>query len=118
MYDLENVHRVASGLVLGGNGRFHSEAKTVVKIIMDTANGASESIYNTTGAMKEIKDNLGNYSGSSEATEFLTSTTEELDVEAAEIERQAGKNRRLIDKGLKIVYVRLCFVMSLKKIVS
>lgn len=101
LYDLENVHRVASGLVLGGNARFHSQAKTVVSIIMNTANGASESIYNTTGAMKEIKDNLGN--SGSEAADFITSTTEELDVEAAEIQRQAGKNRRLIDNGLKIV---------------
>lgn len=43
---------MASGVVLGGNARFHAEAKSIVDIIIDTANDASETIYNTTGAMK------------------------------------------------------------------
>ena len=95
---------MASGLVLGGNERFHSHAKTVVNIIIDTANEASESIYNTTGAMKEITDNLEDSGGSNNwAADFLTSTSRELDVEAADIQKQARKNRRLIDKSLKIV---------------
>ncbi|KAF5464712.1 hypothetical protein F2P56_014766, partial [Juglans regia] len=95
----------ASGLVLGANARFHSRAKTVVNIIMNTANEASETIYNTTGAMKDITNNLGAAEGSSDASDFLTSTSEKLNVEAAEIQRQAKKNRHLIDKGLRIVYI-------------
>ncbi|KAK6266259.1 hypothetical protein QUC31_017096 [Theobroma cacao] len=103
----------ASGLALGGTAKFHSEAKTVVNIIMRTANGASETIYNTTGAMKEMRDNLGETNGTGEATSFLTSTSEKLDVEAADIERQARKNRRLIDRGLKIVFIITIVTISL-----
>ncbi|KAG6730665.1 hypothetical protein I3843_01G087100 [Carya illinoinensis] len=95
----------ASGLVLGANARFHSRAKTVVNIIMNTANEASETIYNTTGAMKDITNNLGAAEGSSDASGFLTSTSEKLNVKAAEIQREAKKNRHLIDKGLRIVYI-------------
>ncbi|KDP43896.1 hypothetical protein JCGZ_20906 [Jatropha curcas] len=104
----------ASGLVLGGNEKFHSRAKTVVKIIIDTANGASGTIYNTTGAMKEIRDNLDASNVSVEqASSFLTSTSKELDDQAADIQRQARKNRRLIDKGLKIVYIITTVIISL-----
>ncbi|KAF3455748.1 hypothetical protein FNV43_RR00390 [Rhamnella rubrinervis] len=105
---------VASGLVIGGNERFHSHAKTVVNIIIDTANEASESIYNTTGAMKEIRDNLGDFGAiNNEAADFLTSTSRKLDVEAADIQKQARKNRRLIDKSLKIVYIITITTISL-----
>ncbi|XP_021291171.1 uncharacterized protein LOC110421818 isoform X1 [Herrania umbratica] len=103
----------ASGLALGGTAKFHSEAKTVVNIIMRTANEASETIYNTTGAMKEMRDNLGEANGTGEATSFLTSTSENLDDEAADIERQARKNRRLIDRGLKIVFIITIVTISL-----
>ncbi|KAJ8774779.1 hypothetical protein K2173_017225 [Erythroxylum novogranatense] len=115
----------ASGLVLGGNERFHSRAKTVLDIIIDTANGASDTIYNTTGAMKGIRDNLGstnesiieNFGASgksiSDASFFLMSTSEKLDAEAANIRRQARKNSRLIDKGLKIVYIVITLTISL-----
>lgn len=110
----------ASGLVLGGNAKFHSRAKTVVDVIINTANGASETIYNTTGAMKDMSNNLqaSNESGeasneSGEAYGFLTSTSQKLDFEAANIQRQAKKNRRLIDKGLKIVYILTTVTISL-----
>jgi hypothetical protein len=75
----------------------------VVNIIINTANEASETIYNTTGLMKDIPNNLGAAGGSSDASGFLTSTSQKLDVQAAEIQRQAKKNRHLIDKGLRIV---------------
>lgn len=98
------ICRTASGLVLGGNVEFHSRARTVVNIIIDTADDASGTIYNTTGPMKEIRDNLQSSNVSSEqASSFLTSTSQKLDDQAADIERQARKNRRLIQKGLKIV---------------
>ncbi|XP_057498355.1 uncharacterized protein LOC130782912 [Actinidia eriantha] len=97
---------VATGLVLGGNARFHSKAKTVVNIVIDTANEASETIYNTTGAMKDMSVNLEvSNNGSSQASGFLTSTSQKLDSQAADIQRQAKKNRHAIDKGLRIVYI-------------
>lgn len=98
-----NLCRVAVGLVLGANAKFHSRAKTVVSIIIDTADDASEMIYNTTGAMRDIKNTLEVSNGSAHASSFLTTTSEKLDSEAADIQRQARKNRRFIDKGLEIV---------------
>ncbi|XVF29439.1 hypothetical protein REPUB_Repub15cG0121100 [Reevesia pubescens] len=108
---------VATGLALAGTARFHSEAKTVVDIIIQTANEASETIYNTTGAMKEMRDNLGETDGTGEASSFLTSTSERLDVEAADIARQARKNSRLIDRGLKIVFIITTVTISLNLVV-
>lgn len=97
----------ASGLVLGGNGRFHSRAKAVVDIIIDTADDATDTIYKTTGAMKDMRDYIGrsDFQISGQTSDFLKSTSESLNEEADEIQRQARKNRRLIDKGLKIVYI-------------
>ncbi|KAK3012052.1 hypothetical protein RJ639_012407 [Escallonia herrerae] len=92
------------GLVLGGNAKFRLRAQTVVDIIIDTANEASETIYNTTGAMKDMSTNLVATNGDGQASSFLTSTSERLDFQAAGIQRQAKKNRDAIDKGLKIVY--------------
>ncbi|OWM67907.1 uncharacterized protein LOC116194384 [Punica granatum] len=113
---------VAVGLVLGGNAKFHSRANTVVDIIMDTANEATETIHNTTGAMRQIKAALETSKGTTEisvtasadsASGFLGSTSQRLDSEAADIERQASKNRRLIDKGLKIVYIITSVTISI-----
>lgn len=106
---------IATGLVLGGNQKFRSRAKTVVDIIIDTADDASETIYNTTGAMKDIRDNLdsSNVSSASQASSFLTSTSETLDNQADDIARQARKNRRLIEKGLKIVHIITTVIISL-----
>ncbi|XVF37646.1 hypothetical protein REPUB_Repub20aG0027500 [Reevesia pubescens] len=103
----------ASGLALGGTARFHSEAKTVVDIIIQTANEASETIYNTTDVMKEMTENLGQANGTLETSSFLTSTSQRLDVEAANIARQARKNRRLIDRVLDIVFVVTIVTISL-----
>ncbi|EEF28541.1 uncharacterized protein LOC8284758 [Ricinus communis] len=104
----------ASGLVLGGNQKFRSRARTVVNIIIDTADGASGTIYNTTGAMKEIRDNLeASNASAGEASSFLTSTAQQLDNQADEIHREARKHRRLIEKGLKIVYIITTVTISL-----
>ncbi|KAF5728810.1 hypothetical protein HS088_TW21G00964 [Tripterygium wilfordii] len=110
----------ASGLVLGSNAKFHSQAKAVVNLVIETANEASETIYNTTGAMKYIASDLVNTSTyeASEASGFLTSTSERLDVEAADIQREAQKNRRLIDKGLKIIYVVTMVTISLNLVAA
>ncbi|KAF6152457.1 hypothetical protein GIB67_035525 [Kingdonia uniflora] len=108
---------VASGIVLGGNLRFHSRAKKVMNIIIDTADGASSTIYNVTGAMRNIRDNLETSSQTTQtmvALGFnLNSTSNNLDAEAAEITMQAEKNRRLIDKGLKLVYIVTTLVISI-----
>ncbi|KAE8729748.1 hypothetical protein F3Y22_tig00003398pilonHSYRG00047 [Hibiscus syriacus] len=98
------VFRVASGLALGGTVRFHSEAKTVADIVIRTANEASQTIYNTTGAMKEMRDSLGDTDVTGQASTFLTTTSQRMDVEADDITRQARTNRRLIERGLQIVY--------------
>ncbi|XP_073025395.1 uncharacterized protein [Primulina eburnea] len=102
-----------SGLVLGGNAKFHSRAKTIIDIIIDTADDASHTIYTTTGAMKEMALNLGKVNGSRQATNFLTSTSRRLDAQAADIERQASKHRRDIDEGIKIAYIVTTVAISL-----
>ncbi|CAK9184862.1 unnamed protein product [Ilex paraguariensis] len=107
---------VASGLVLGGNANFHSRAKTVVNIIIDTANEASNTIFNTTEAMKDIDTRLVTTSGNGETSGFLTSTSRELDSQAAVIERQAKKNRQAINLGLRIAYIVSTVIISLNLI--
>ncbi|XP_031110762.1 uncharacterized protein LOC116014932 [Ipomoea triloba] len=109
---------IASGLVLGGNARFHSRADTVVDIIIDTADGASNTIYNTTQAMKEMSADLGATDQGPDATRFLTSTSKSLDSRAADIERQARKNRRAIEKGLRIVYIISTAIISVNLVAA
>lgn len=113
-----NNFRIASGLVLGGNARFHSRADTVVDIIIDTADGASNTIYNTTQAMKEMSADLGATDQGPDATRFLTSTSKSLDSRAADIDRQARKNRRAIEKGLRIVYIISTAVISVNLVAA
>ena len=72
-----------------------------MNIIIDTANEASRTIYNTTGAMKDIRDNMAHSHASSEAQGFLTSKSRQLDDEATNLQRQAKNNRQRVDKGLK-----------------
>ncbi|KAI9391742.1 hypothetical protein POPTR_007G132601v4 [Populus trichocarpa] len=109
------TRRTASGLVLGGNAKFHSRAKNVVDIIIDTANDAWKTMYNTTGVLKDMKENLGvsKQRAAAQASTLLTTTSAKLDAEAADIQRRARKNRHLIDKGLKIVYIVTTVTISL-----
>ncbi|GMH26090.1 hypothetical protein Nepgr_027933 [Nepenthes gracilis] len=95
---------VTSGLALGGSTRFHSRAKTIAGIIIDTADEASRTIYNATTEIKAVSEVASNYTSGDYAT-FLSSKSEELDREAADIARQARKNRRLIQDGLNIVFI-------------
>lgn len=95
--------RVATGLVLVGSVRFHSEAKISVDIIIETANEASETIHNTTEALRGMENSLMEANVNIEASSTLDSTAEKLDDASENIEMQARKNRRLINKGLKIV---------------
>ncbi|ESW22448.1 hypothetical protein PHAVU_005G154700 [Phaseolus vulgaris] len=103
----------ATGLVLAGSARFHSEAKTAVNIIIKTANEASETIQNTTGALKDMESNFMEANVTAETTVNLDSTTEKLDDASANIAKQAMKNRRLIDKGLKLVFVTTTVIISM-----
>lgn len=106
------------GVVIGGSTRFDREAKNVVKIIIETANGASNTIQNTTSAMKDMIANLeasretANY-GIEETSGTLTSTSHKLDAQAANIQWQANKNRLLIHKGLNIMYKVTMVTISL-----
>ncbi|XP_027189320.1 uncharacterized protein [Cicer arietinum] len=103
---------VATGLVLVGSARFHSEAKTSVDIIINTANKASETIHNTTEALKGMESNLMEANVNVEASKNLDSTAKRLEDASANIDMQARKNRRLINKGLKIVFVATTMIMS------
>ncbi|XP_027344055.1 uncharacterized protein LOC113856437 [Abrus precatorius] len=103
----------ATGLVLAGSARFHSEAKTSVNIIIKTANEASETIHNTTGALKDMESNFMEANVNAEASVYLDSTAERLDDASENIEKQARKNRRLINRGLKIVFVITTLIISL-----
>lgn len=95
--------RVGTGLVLGGNAKFHSRADKIIDIIIDTADDASETIYNTTGAMKMTRTNLQGTNVEASTIRFLDSTSRQLDSTADDIQRQARKNRRKIDLGLRIL---------------
>ncbi|KAK9159628.1 hypothetical protein Syun_005969 [Stephania yunnanensis] len=105
---------IACGVVLGGSSRFHSRAKTVVNIIIETADGASDTMFNVTGSMRNIQENLStSNNGGDEVTNFLNRTSHRLDREATKIRREARKNRRLIDKGLRIIYAVSTVAFSL-----
>lgn len=95
--------RAATGIVLGGSAKFYSEARASVNIIIKTANEASQTLHNTTGALKDIESKLGGSSVGEEASHILTSTSHKLDAESALIEMQATKNRHRIHRGLNIV---------------
>lgn len=75
----------------------------MVNILIDAVDDTSTKIYEITGAIKDMNASLATTNGGGEATTFLTSISEKLDSQAADIHRQAKKNRRAINKGLKIV---------------
>lgn len=75
----------------------------MIDIILNTADGASGTIFNITGAMKEISRNLQEVDG--KTNQLLNTTTIKLDNQASSIKTHATENRHLIQKGLKISYV-------------
>nr|GEX76489.1 protein tweety-2 like [Tanacetum cinerariifolium] len=107
---------VVFGLVLGGNAKFHSRADKIIDIIIDTADEASMTIYNTTGAMKMTRTNLEGTSVDLSTTRFLDSTSRRLDSTADNIQRQARKNRHKIDLGLRILYIVSTVIFALNLI--
>ncbi|XP_023750021.1 uncharacterized protein LOC111898330 [Lactuca sativa] len=107
---------VGTGLVLGGNAKFHSRADKIIDIIIDTADDASETIYNTTEAMKMTRTNLQGTNVEASTIRFLDSTSRQLDSTADDIQRQARKNRRKIDLGLRILYIVSTVIFALNLI--
>ncbi|KAH9606880.1 hypothetical protein KSS87_019714 [Heliosperma pusillum] len=98
---------IASGVALGGNARFYSRAKTIMTVIISTADQASDSMYNATGAMRKMSINLeesGTFDGD-KAARFLASTSDKLDYEATGIKEHAQRNRRLSVEVLTIMYI-------------
>ncbi|XP_057546451.1 uncharacterized protein LOC130825309 isoform X2 [Amaranthus tricolor] len=116
----------ASGLALEGNMKFHYKAKTIMTVIIKTADQASNTIYNATGPMRKISENLqlqavdsidgvdeadaANMAG---AASFLASTSDKLDYAATRIQRQAQKNRDLVQTALTILYFLTIITVSL-----
>ncbi|XP_076923531.1 uncharacterized protein LOC143585678 [Bidens hawaiensis] len=111
---------VGTSLVLGGNTKFHSRADKIIDIIIDTADNASKTIYNTTGAMNMTRVNLQGTNVDASTTRFLESTSRRLDSTADDIERQARKNRHKIDLGLRILYIvsTIIFVLNLVAVIA
>ncbi|KAL0286486.1 UNVERIFIED_CONTAM: hypothetical protein Sangu_2730500 [Sesamum angustifolium] len=103
----------ACGLVLGGDAKFHSRARMIIEVIIGRVGAASNTIYKTTGAMKNISSSLSEVGTLTEATAFLNSTSLKLDAQAADIEKQAYGTRQLIENGLKLVYTVTMTIFSL-----
>ncbi|CAI0397045.1 unnamed protein product [Linum tenue] len=116
---------VASGVALGGSANFHNRAKKAVDIIIHTANNASGTIYDVTSAMTGIARTLkssaeisNRFPTARAASKFLSYVSRRMDREAANIEKEARDNRRLIDVAVTIVYVISVVAISLNLAVA
>ncbi|KAM0940095.1 putative transmembrane protein [Dioscorea sansibarensis] len=107
---------VASGVVLGGSSKFHSRAKTVKNIIVRTAEEASNTIHNVTGAAQAMQDDMVLYGDLAGSTN-LNATSKKLNDEADNIQRKAIKNMRLVNKGLKILKAVTIVTVTLNLVV-
>ncbi|XP_057771264.1 uncharacterized protein LOC130991190 isoform X2 [Salvia miltiorrhiza] len=105
----------ACGLAFGGNSKSHSRAKTVIDILLDTADGASSTIFNITGAMKEISHNLQQVDDKTK--KLINSTTIKLETQASSIKTHATENRQLIQNGLKTSYAVTTVTIALTLLV-
>ncbi|XP_051133286.1 uncharacterized protein LOC127252942 [Andrographis paniculata] len=104
LFALYGHFRAACGMVFGGNKMFYVRAEKIVGVVSDTANEATDSISLISGAFKHINSSLLQVGSSNKATEFLYSTTRELDGRSAELQQQASHITYLIRKGLHTVY--------------
>lgn len=95
--------RAASGVVLVGSAKFHSQARTSVHIIINTANEASETIHSATEALKGIQNDLVESSVGGEISGHLDSTAHKFDVAAENLVKKAANDRRIINKAFKLV---------------
>ncbi|XP_074320065.1 uncharacterized protein LOC141656871 [Silene latifolia] len=111
---------IASGVALGGNARFYSRAKTIMTVIINTADQASDSMNNATGAMRKMSINLeesGTFDGD-KAARFLASTSDKLDYEATGLEEHAQRNRSLSVEVLTIMYILTSATICLNLVAS
>ncbi|KAL5990843.1 hypothetical protein ACLOJK_011748 [Asimina triloba] len=112
-----SVYRIATGVVFGGNARFYSRADTVKNIIIDATEEASNAIYDVTGAIKSLQESASQENVQLvDNTGRLNSTIRQLNRGADDIRRQARKNKRWVDKGLKIMYATTTVVIALNLI--
>nr|XP_027191162.1 uncharacterized protein LOC101502998 [Cicer arietinum] len=109
---------VTSGLTIAISAKFNNEARTSVNIIIKTANDAAEIIHNATGALKDIQEDLVEASVGVEASGNLYSTADKFDATAENIIKKARKNRHLINKAFKVVFVITIVIISLNLIAA
>ncbi|MQL86961.1 hypothetical protein Taro_019493 [Colocasia esculenta] len=102
---------IASGVALAGSSRFHARARSVKNIIDETAQRASATIYNVTGAVRSMQNDTELY-GSVGGPTGLDSASRRLDDEATRIQRKAQRNMRMISRGLKILQVTTVVMVS------
>ncbi|CAM8947753.1 unnamed protein product [Rhodiola kirilowii] len=102
-----------AGVVLGENAQFYSRARKVVSIIIDTADNASGTLYETTGALKSISKAMETSNIVIANPSLLETTSEELNYAAASILIQAKNNRRIINNGLKIFFITSTVIIAL-----
>ncbi|CAI8616699.1 unnamed protein product [Vicia faba] len=108
---------VFSGLVIACGANFNYQARTSVNIIIKTTNEASEIIHNATEALKEIHEDLMESNVAVEAFENLDSTADKFNSTAENIIEKAAKNKLVINKALKVVFVITIVIISLYLIV-
>ena len=106
----------SSGLVLASSTKFNHEARTSVNIIIKTANDASEIIHNATGALKEIQQDLFESNISVENSANIFSTADKFDSTAENIINKTQKNKHIINKAFKVLFVITIVIISLNLI--
>ncbi|RDY12682.1 hypothetical protein CR513_02495, partial [Mucuna pruriens] len=99
---------VASVLVYVGSAKFYYEARTSVNIIIKIADDASEIIHNATRALEDIQEDLVESNISAEVSGKLDSTARNLDNAVDNIVNKTRKNKRTINRTLKLVYNNHC----------
>ncbi|XP_020106549.1 uncharacterized protein LOC109722814 [Ananas comosus] len=106
---------VASTVALVGSSRFHSRAESIKKTIVETAEEASDTIYNATETLTTMQNLTWPNSGS-ERSYNLNSTVGSLNEEAANIQQKAERSMHLVNKGIQILEVVTAVTVALNLI--
>lgn len=85
-----------------GSSRFHSRAESIKTTIVETAEEASDTIYNATETLTTMQNLTWPNSGS-ERSYNLNSTVGSLNEEAANIQKKAERSMHLVNKGIQIL---------------
>ncbi|CAA7400385.1 unnamed protein product [Spirodela intermedia] len=102
----------SSGVALAGSAGFHSRAGAVKSKIEETARGASETIFNVTRSVKEIREE-GELASGLHVSAVLAAASDRLDGDASGLQRKAEKNVRMIGKGLQILHATTIAIVCL-----